>query len=287
MMTYPCVEKSIKIRVIMLEIKNLKNKNRNSNIWMFHRIKTITNHISDIYKDRGMVHEIEELFCLIDKALSEGYKFGSISEAIECSNTIHLTFDDGYKEHLFIAKELKNRYGLEYGHITFSINVRNSFYPDKLCMDIVYQLMDNNELNKLNAPLGININHTNLDEIKKILFSTTKYIEEINKYVDMNHYFLNEEELVELSKLFSISSHCINHCFLTSLSESEVYMELLKSKEYLSAVLNTQVNTICFPDGKHSKEINNIAKRVGYKYGLAIAPKMKEPIEYNLARCIP
>jgi len=261
--------------------------NQNSNIWMFHRVNTSKSSIHDIYRQRGMVHTLDEIFCLIESALSNNYIFGSIAESITNKKIIHLTFDDGYKEHLFVAKELKRKYNLSHNSITFSINIRNSFYKDKLCMDIIYQLIESNSLHKIDKLLDINTDNHSLQEIKKLLFSTTKHIEEINKHVNMEGYFLNKEEIVSLSKLFSIASHGINHCYLTSLDESDIYWELKESKEYLSALLNTSVDTICFPEGNHSTLINHIAKEVGYKFGLAIASKIKKSKEYNLLRRIP
>ena len=270
-----------------MKIQSLNTKSDINNIWMFHRIKTTDNTISDIYKQRGMLHTMDELYCLIDKALLEGYSFGSIAEAINNDKIIHLTFDDGYKEHLFVAKELKKKYNFAYHSITFAINIRNSFFSDKLCMDMVYQLIDNNSLNDLATALNINLDDFELKDVKDMLFSSTKHVKHINKYVDMRDYFLNKEDLISLCKIFSIASHCVNHCYLTSLSDEEIYQELKESKKYLSSALNTEVSTICFPDGKHSNYINKISKEMGYKFGLSISPKIKEYKEFNLKRSIP
>ena len=259
----------------------------NNNIWMFHRVKTPHNNISDIYKQRGMVHSLDELICLIDNAIERGYNFGSISEAIECKTTIHLTFDDGYKEHLFVAKELKRRYDFSSDCITFAINIRNSFYEKKLCMDMVYQLIDSNSLNKLNSILNIDSKSLKLNEIKKVLFSTKNHIKNVNNHVDMKNYFLNKTEVMALSELFSIASHCVNHCYLPSLSSEDIYKELKGSKDFLSSLLNKNINIICFPEGKHSNDINTIAKELGYKFGLSISSKHKELKLFNINRSIP
>ncbi len=259
----------------------------NNNIWMFHRIKTPYNSISDIYNQRGMIHTLEELLCLINNAIDKGYKFGSISEAMACKNTIHLTFDDGYKEHLFVAQELKKQYGFSSDCITFAINIRNSFYEEKLCMDMVYQLMDSNSLNRLDPILNIDSKNLKLNEIKKVLFSTKNYIKDVNKYVDMENYFLNKVEVIALSELFSIASHCVNHCYLPSLNSEDIYKELKESKDFLSSLLNKDINIICFPEGKHSNDINTISKELGYKFGLSISSKHKELKLFNINRSIP
>jgi len=271
-----------------MNIETLRTQNkRNTNIWMFHRIKTSTNNISDIYRQRGMVHTMEELFCLIDNAIKKGYLFGSIDEAINNNKTIHLTFDDGYKEHLMVAKELKKRYDFSYKVITFAINIRNSFYENKLCMDMIYQLIDRKKSNEIKKILNIKSNQIELKEVKNIFFSTRQYIEEMNKYVDMKNYFLNKEEVIELSKLFSIASHCVNHCYLTALSYEDMAQELKVSKVYLSSILNKEIETICYPEGKHSNIINQTSRELGYKFAFLISSTNSEPKEFNINRSIP
>lgn len=278
----PCRGKKYK----KMKIENLASRN-NSNIWMFHRIRIPTYKISTIYKDRGMLHTIDELFCLIDDALENGMEIGSLTKAMSNKKIIHLTFDDGYKEHLFVAKELKKRYNLSKDCITFAINIRNSFYKDKLCMDVVYQFIEKNLLSKLIQILNINSNDIKLSEIKNILFSSTKYIKAINKFVDMDNYFLNKEEIISLSKMFSIASHCVNHCYLTSLNDDEIYKELNKSKDFLEVLIGKKITIICFPDGKHTTKINKIAKQVGYDFGLSINQNLQELQDFGIKRKIP
>lgn len=270
-----------------MNIKEIKSKNIDGNIWMFHRISTKYNYIGNIYAQRGMLHTFDELIYLIDKTIAKGYIFGSISDAIINNKVIHLTFDDGYKEHLYIAKELKRRYNLKHSSITFSINIRNSFYNEKLSMDIVYKYIENNELNHLCKILKLKTNNIELSDIKQIIFSDNSYIKVLNKNVNMQDYYLNKEEIVSLSKLFSIASHCVNHSFLTSLNHDNIYNELYNSRTFLSTLLNQDIDTICFPDGKHSDYINQVSKKVGYKFGLSISSKLLDLNEYNINRIIP
>lgn len=270
-----------------MNIEKIQSLNKNGNIWMFHRVRLKDNYISNIYDKRNMVHNFNDIVCLIDKYFKLGYNFGSINEAINDKKVIHLTFDDGYKEHLVVAKKLKKKYNFSYNCITFSINVRNCFFDDKLSMDIIYELIDNNLLGELDLLSDIS-NSTSLSSIKKEMFTNTtqKTITLLNKNVDMRDYYLNEEELIELSKLFCIASHCINHRFLTSLSDEDINKELYDSREFLSRVLGVEINTICFPDGKHSEKINKISKKVGYKFGLSISSNFKDSKEYNINRVI-
>jgi peptidoglycan/xylan/chitin deacetylase (PgdA/CDA1 family) len=270
-----------------MNIEKIKSSNDNGNIWMFHRVRLNDKYISNIYDKRNMVHNFDSIICLIDKYFKLGYSFGSLSQAINNSKIIHLTFDDGYKEHLIVAKKLKKKYNFSYDCITFSINIRNSFYDDKLSMDIIYELIENDLLYILYDLLKID-NNTSLQDIKKIIFTnpTSEIIIAVNKKVNMKDYYLNKEDLIDLSKLFCIASHCINHSFLTSLSDENIYKELYNSKQFLSKELNIKVNTICFPDGKHSEKINRMSQKIGYKFGLSISSNFKDSKEYNIERSI-
>lgn len=249
---------------------------KRQNIWMFHRVRFDDKPMATIYDKRGMLHHFDDIIHLIDFALESGKKMGSLAQALEDKNTIHLSFDDGYKEHLLVAEKLKERYNLPLEAITFSINIRNSFYSQKLCMDIIYQMIEN----------GLcDIKFSSINKIKNKIFSNIKYIPLVNnKKINMENYFLNEDELLRLSQLFSIASHCVNHTFLTSLEASEVYYELYESKRFLESKLNITVNTICYPEGKSNKEIREISRKIGYIFGLSISSGIDN---YKIGRIIP
>ena len=48
------------------------------------------------------------------------------------------------------------------------------------------------------------------------------------------------------------------------ISESEIKLELETSKKLLEDILNKQINSLCFPEGKFNKKIIEIAKKIGY-----------------------
>ncbi len=266
----------------------IKQLNQNSNFWMFHRVSfandDIDNNIADIYKQRGMLHTYDEIITLIDLAYSEGYKFGSIKQALKNKNIIHLSFDDGYKEHLMVAEKLKNKYNFLWEDITFSINIRNSFYNKKFSMDLIYKLYDEGRLADLSKILPKKITNT-MSGIKGEIFSSKKYIAALNTLnIDLKKCFLNADEVLSLAKLFSIASHCVNHCYLTSLTEKNILYELNKSKQFLEYKLNVKITTICYPDGKNNHKIQMLSKKCGYKYGLSIS---HNECNYQIGRKIP
>ncbi|SMN01626.1 hypothetical protein SPONN_2733 [uncultured Candidatus Thioglobus sp.] len=245
--------------------------NKNKNFWMFHRVLIEGNKINDIYQKRGMLHTYSEIIDLMDSALKKGLQFGSIEQAREDENIIHLTFDDGYKEHLVVAKKLKKRYELAWNDVTFAINIRNSFYPEKFSMDLVYKSISSNKTKELSKAIGCDASNMEISDIKNAVFKSKKYISLSNELgIDLKGFFLNEPEVLEISKLFSIASHSINHVYLTSLKGDDILNELQESKLFLQSKLGISINTMCYPEGEHNREIREIAKQCGYKYGLSI-----------------
>jgi hypothetical protein len=233
---------------------------------MFHRIQLKNRaKISDIYSHRNMLHTEDELYKIIDNRLKNGFKFGSIEEALQNKNIFHLSFDDGYFEHLEVAQKLKLKYNLSYFDVSFAINIRNSFFNEKISMDLIYAMFDNHLIKEKEIP-----------NLKKELFSKSKndILNYFKKYQKLlKKIYLENNEVVELSKLFSIVSHGINHLFLNSdinhNSENLKY-EILDSKLFLEEKLKIKINTFCFPDGKNSPEIQEMCKKSGYKNALAI-----------------
>lgn len=275
--------------VKMVDIKNAwtegKSINVDSNIWMFHRVQIEDNEINNFYQQRGMLHTYSQITYLIDDAIEKGLKFGSIAQALENKNIIHLTFDDGYKEHLVVAKNLKQRYNFSWDYITFAINVRNSFYSEKFSMDLIYKSMLLNKLNDVSKIINCDIRNLDISDIKNIIFKSKKYISLFEKLnLDVDDCFLNKDEVEEISKLFSIASHSINHIYLTSLSSDDIRNELEESKLFLQSELNIPIKTICYPEGESNREINKIAKQCGYQYGLSI---YSGDGDYEIGRTIP
>lgn len=262
-----------------------KLRNKNENFWMFHRIELENNEVSDIYYKRNMAHTYKELINIIDKAIKKGKKFGSIEQALKNKNVIHLTFDDGYKEHLVIAKRLKEKYNFSKECITFSINIRNSFYKDKLSMDMIYSIIEDDEsLKKLCNKLDIGI--TSVNTMKDKIFGSKEYMNILNEFnINTEKYFLNELDVISISKLFSVASHCINHCYLTTMTNRDIIYELQESKSFLEKKLNISIDTICYPDGKSDENIEKLSSVCDYKYGLSISSSKNNP--YKIGRSIP
>lgn len=271
---------------------------------MLHRVFVEPNKMYDIYNSRikGLAVQYHELTTYIDSALELGFYLGSLVEAIENPKCIHLTFDDGYKEHLIVAKLLRKKYGLERKDLTFCINVNNCTQSTKICTDVFYYLFQVGEFQYLKEMLikyscsyeSISANNFlfNFDRVKKVFsLNISRLLDFFQilcnrcKELGIELPFLTECEVVELSKYATIASHAIHHYHLDCLNEDEAKKELEGSKKILEKITKTQIEIFCYPDGSNSKVLQNYCKIAGYHYALSINSKDFKNV-YCIPRCL-
>ncbi len=117
--------------------------------------------------------------------------------------------------------------------------------------------------------------------IKAIVSIITGYIGKKNAW-DLfggNLQHMEEKELCELDKhKWLIVSHGMYHKDLTRLDDKSLEFELKKSKDVLEHLLHHKVEGIAYPFGRFNKRVVYMAKKVGYKFGLAAASKIQDGI---------
>jgi len=88
----------------------------------------------------------------------------------------------------------------------------------------------------------------------------------ISSFLGKKNY-INTEQLIELNNLseLTISSHTHTHQVLNLISEKSIVEEFEKSRNMLEKLLKTEVNSICFPEGKFSEKVIKLANKLGYK----------------------
>jgi peptidoglycan/xylan/chitin deacetylase (PgdA/CDA1 family) len=135
-------------------------------------------------------------------------------------------------------------------------------------------------VSKINKPTGqIEISfddgflgiYENINVIKELDVPIQLFV--ISSNFDAPNY-INKSQLLELN-LFShitISSHTHKHSILNKISVSETKIELETSKKLLENILNKQINSLCFPEGKFNKKVIEIAKKMGYSKLYASIP---------------
>ena len=263
-------------------------------IIMIHRVECDDSSIDNLYYQRNMVIKIDKLIELINEIIKSKFSFGTITESIDTRKNLHITFDDGYKEHLTVAKILKKEYrsvGLKKENCSFAINIGNSFLHEFSGMDLIYNIIKNNSIEELCSYLSINNQkNCNLDLLKKIYIKMNiSEIEEIKNSFKYNfeilkNQFLNQKEVIELSKLFNIISHGVYHRDLRYHKKSSK-REVLISKKHLENLGIKPIDVFCYPEGKSNKNVRQICKDSGYKFGLSINHVPNNP--YKIGRyCI-
>lgn len=71
-------------------------------------------------------------------------------------------------------------------------------------------------------------------------------------------------------------SHSYSHPILTNLTTKEIYFELTNSKKELEKITNQKVNILAYPNGVYNKEVENIAKGLGFKILLQTGNKINK-----------
>jgi len=247
------------------------------NIYMFHRVELGQKQdIAEVYYSRGMVHKTDEIFLHIDRLLEEGKQFGSIEQCAIDTQYFHLSFDDGYKEHLIVAHKLKERYSIEKNKATFSVNCGNSYTHEHTGMDVVYAAIMGDNLNKITSFFGIPKSEKNLEVIKqKIIRQSPHQLKEIPDIVPglsriLSCIFLEKDDIREISKIFNIACHGMTHRDMTNhITDSEIEMQ--SAKELLEHELNIDIETFTYPEGKNNDLLRETCKACGFHNGLSIS----------------
>ncbi len=245
-------------------------------IFMFHRvIVDDKQNINPYYFKRGMVHHLDKLITHVENLRKEGKAFGSILQALSSPKYFHLSFDDGFKEHIQVARLLKEKFNPPHKGLSFSINVGNSLQEQYTGMDLIYAIMHQNKMEKFATYLQQDLQTKSIDEIKKIIASMDpdELIGLSNHFSELHPYlktvFLNGDEVIELSRLFTITSHGVTHRFLTNHQE-QVFEEMKKSRQQLEGLCDCEVDTFCYPEGKNDEQLRAQCKLAGYANALSI-----------------
>ncbi len=128
-----------------------------------------------------------------------------------------LTFDDGYKDIMSIAKDLE----------TYSIK------------PVVFLLGDEERLNR--------------------------------REMDNKLELLSEDNVrTLLSYGWSIGSHSLTHAQLSKLSQKNLEIECVRSKENLEKKYGVTITLFAYPKGAYSKKVMHAVKKAGYSYAFSM-----------------
>lgn len=234
-------------------------------------------------------------------------KIGLINEYKEIfkpNKKVILTFDDGFKDHLYAAEILKkyNTTGIFFvPTLPYKNNVILDVHKAHLISSKVQGNLIIKELKKYLEQKKI-FNFLNLKE-KKLFYDSYKnhnddiYKKEfkkiINYYGDIKlshkildyllkifdisikskNFYLSKKELKYINSLgMIIGSHADSHTLLSRLNYRQQLSEIRKSKILLEKIINKEVNFFCYPyGGKKSYNIDTINILKKLKFVLAFS----------------
>ena len=104
-----------------------------------------------------------------------------------------------------------------------------------------------------------NLNFLKINKIPIHIFVISSFIGK--------HNYLNSKQLLELNKtgLIRISSHTHKHNSLSGLENNEIENELKLSKKIIEDTIMDPVVSLCYPNGRFSSEVIDIANSLGYR----------------------
>ena len=220
-----------------------------------------------------------------------------------------LTFDDGYKDHLWVAKELKknNCIGLFFiSSLPYKKNELLDVHKTHLIIGKVggtlalkelkkylnkkknNSFLNTNEKRKYKAAYVKHQDGRNKKEFKKIMnyYGDIKIKNKILNYllkvfdidIKAKDYYLSKNEIKYMSDIgMIIGSHTVSHALLSRLSYKEQYKEISENKDFIENLTKKKCDTFCYPyGGKISYNSNTIKILKKLKFKLAYTVKYKD-----------
>lgn len=221
------------------------------------------------------------------------------------SAEIVLTFDDGLKDHIYVAEELKkiNIVGIffisTYPMIKHDLldvhkaHLINGKVGGKKALDGlneylkkngIVNFINNDEKERFKKKYSKNVDTDEKKEFKKIINYygniklKTKILDELlikfKIKISSEDFYMNSEEIKYLSDLgMVIGSHSVNHNLLSRLSEAEQRNEIKNSKDLIESIIKKKCNFFSFPYGgkdSYNDLTLKLLKKLNYDYSFTV-----------------
>lgn len=231
------------------------------------------------------------------KYFSKEFNVISLSEAFRYQNekyrperkTLTISFDDGYRNNLYTALPLLEKYNLKAtffisGVCTEEMKLRtlwtdiistlSYFHRDKI-IELRNRRFKNLKDTETRISLGdflASCEKSVLNDCLNQLMSKYDLENEINTLPDETWKLLDCDELRELSSspLAETGSHGYSHYKLAEIELATAAHELELSKESLQNVIDKEVNIVAYPFGSYNEAIKDLAEKLGYTHQLAV-----------------
>ncbi len=278
-----------------------------SKVIMYHYIRNFNNDFPyfnflslEDFKKQNNFFSKRKKFISLNEDLSENYN----------KDKFLLTFDDGLKEHLDIAKFLKKKNILGLFFIPTMQLENNDFLPIHK-IHLIFGKYNSNELVDIFKKFEIKTDFENKifdlfqrqkkfftksnKEMKKKIFLKTilNNIDQKNPKLTkkvfnfcfskkkqkkiFKNFYLNLRDIKELKKIgMQIGCHSYGHKVLSKMSYKQQYKDVSKSLNFLSRILKKKVDYFCYPYGGFNvlnKDTIKILKEKKIKYSFNVDSK--------------
>jgi len=219
-----------------------------------------------------------------------------------------LTFDDGFKDHLWAAEKLKennlmgiffipslpykNNKILDVHRAHLILGKIDAKYAYEKLLELLKKKKYSNFINikneiRFNKLYANHKDNKFKKEFKKIInyFGNIKtkslLLDELCKYFKINEtvksFYLSKKEIRYLSQLgMVIGSHSESHTVLSGLNFNQQMTEIKNNKVFLEKIINKKIDYFCYPYGgkmSYNSDTLKILKKLNFRYGFSTYPK--------------
>lgn len=209
----------------------------------------------------------DELRSSIETLISNKFTFigpDDLNKQTLEKNKVLLTFDDGYFNN-FLALDILEEFEIPavFFLVKDQIERQKSFWWDVYFRNSIENYKFEkvySDIQELKTLKGKNIER----KLKKIFGSNCfDCCEDFDRPMTVN-----EVKKFAIQQYVHIGVHSVGHEILTNLNNKEVRFELAECKKFLSRLVEKDIEILSYPNGNYNSNILEIAKSVGFKYGL-------------------
>lgn len=204
------------------------------------------------------------------------------------TNTVALTFDDGYLDNYSMANSILEKYNIPWTLFVTTGQLENGegFWWDKVIDVLATARKPKLDLNDVGLSNESNV--VSLDWIRR----RQSVVQILNRFWELPHSEIDDrisrlrallrsssgrhvtggqrikpDQLISLHrKGVEIAAHTVNHPNLMLMDRHQIINEMTQSKAYLEELLQTEVAGFAFPAGRENALVIECARAVGFRY---------------------
>ncbi len=248
-------------------------------------------------------------------------EYGAISDYKQMfipSKKFLLTFDDGLKDHLWVAETLNKKKIIGIFFITslqyekkelLDVHKAHLITGKVKGKEILYELekflkkkkiknfLNTKDIDRFSSAYELQNDEYSKKEFKRIInyYCKINYRSKILNYLlnkfeiksDVRKYYLTPKEIKYISDLgMVIGSHSHSHNLLSRLSRNNQFREIKKNKIFLENIIKKNIETFCYPYGgnlSYNTSTLGILKNLKFKLGFKVENKKitKSDLKFN------